>query len=91
LKHEVTDSPMTQDESQDSIWSFVEGAWTRIGLFVSVFLIGAIILSIFFPIPILIPTPWTTAIYFLYLAPILLYSFSYMVRPLIVLSLCFPA
>lgn len=91
MKVEVTDSPLTQDESQNSIWSFVEGAWTRIGLLVSVFLTGTIILSIFFPIPILIPTPWTTAIYFLYLAPILLYAVSYMVRPLIVFSLCFPA
>jgi len=91
LKVEVTDSPLIQDESQNSIWSFVEGAWTRIGLLVSVFLTGTIILSIFFPIPILIPTPWTTAIYFLYLAPILLYAVSYMVRPLIVFSLCFPA
>lgn len=91
MKVEVTDSPLTQDESQNSIRSFVEGAWIRIGLLVSVFLTGTIILSIFFPIPILIPTPWTTAIYFLYLAPILLYAVSYMVRPLIVFSLCFPA
>jgi len=91
LKVKVTDSPLTKDESQNSIWSFAEGVWTRIGLFVSVFLTGTIVLSVFFPIPILIPTPWTTAIYFLYLAPILLYAFSYMVRPLIVLSICFPA
>jgi hypothetical protein len=69
----------------------VEGAWTRIGLLVTVFLTTTVILTTFFRIPILIPTPWTTAIYYLYLAPILLYSFSFMVRPWIVISLCFPA
>jgi hypothetical protein len=88
LKVEVSDNPLAQDESVRTI---LEGMWRKIGLLVFIFLTGTVILSIFFRIPILIPTPWTTAIYYLYLAPILLYSFSVMVRPWIVMSLCFPA
>ena len=91
MKAEVTDTPLTQDDSQHSTWTIFEGAWTRIGLFVTAFLLTNTVLSVFFRISILIPTPWTTAIFYLYLAPILLYSFSYMVRPWIVFSLCFPA
>jgi len=91
LKDEVSDSSPVEDKPAESVRTIVERAWTRIGLLVVVFLTATVILSVFFRIPIMIPTPWTTAIYYLYFAPILLYSFSFMVRPWIVTSICFPA
>ena len=88
---EASDSPPFQDESGDRVDSIVKGTRARVGLLVVVFITAIAILSSFFAIPILIPTPWTTAIYYLFLAPILLYAFSFMVRPWVVISLCFPA
>ena len=63
----------------------------RIGLIVILFLMLSILLSAFFPVPVPIPTPWTTAILYMYFAPVVLYSLSALVRPWIVVSLCLPA
>jgi len=86
LKIEVSENTAAYDKSG----TYIGSVWTRIGLLVGI-LTAIVILSVFFRIPVMIPTPWTTAIYYVYLAPILLYSFSIMVRPWMVVSICIPS
>ena len=50
----------------------------------------AIIFSVFFRVPILIPTPWITAIVYVYMAPIFLYAISALVRPWLAAAICLP-
>ena len=45
----------------------------------------------FVRVPVQIPTPWATAILYLYFAPIVHYSLSALLRPWVVASLSFPA
>ncbi len=50
----------------------------------------SVIFSIYFRMPIYIPTPWITAVLYLYFAPIFLYSMSVLFRPSTVLAICIP-
>lgn len=64
--------------------------WQRFGLIGSSYLVLIAISSVFFRVAIYIPTPWITAVLYLYLAPIFLYSIGAMARPWMVLVVCFP-
>lgn len=64
--------------------------WKMFVLISTIYSALIVVFSVFLRIPILIPTPWITGIIFLYLAPVLLYSFSIMIRPWMVLVICFP-
>ncbi|MFX0092034.1 MAG: hypothetical protein ACFFBD_09760, partial [Candidatus Hodarchaeota archaeon] len=60
-------------------------------LTVMVFSALIVLSSVFLRIPISIPTTWITVVAFIYLSPIFLYSISTMVRPWIVIVICFPS
>lgn len=60
-------------------------------LFALSFSMVIIITSVFFRFPIFIPTPWVTAILYIYIAPVFLYSLSAFVRPSLVIAICIPS
>ncbi|MGY5879433.1 MAG: hypothetical protein RTV31_04235 [Candidatus Thorarchaeota archaeon] len=64
--------------------------WKMFILIAATYSILIVVFSVFLRIPVLIPTPWITGIIFLYLAPVLLYSLSIMIRPWMVMAICFP-
>jgi len=66
-------------------------AWKRFALVAVTYSVLIVLLSVFPRFPILIPTPWTTGIIFFYLAPLFLYSISTMIRPWMVVTICFPS
>ncbi|MFW9832207.1 MAG: hypothetical protein ACFFD8_10585 [Candidatus Thorarchaeota archaeon] len=63
----------------------------RFGLISLGFVVLIVVSSVFFRIAIYIPTPWITAVLYLYMAPIFLYSISAMARPWMVVAICFPS
>jgi len=82
----------SQVEEHESIkFSSQIESWKRGALIATIYSALIVIFSVFLRFPILIPTPWITGVIFLYLAPILLYSFSIMFRPWMVVAICFPS
>ncbi len=65
--------------------------WLKFVLICSSYLALIVVSSVFFRVAIYIPTPWITAVLYLYMAPIFLYSLSAMVRPWIVVVVSFPS
>lgn len=63
----------------------------RFVLLVTTYFMLIVMFSVFLRIPVYIPTQWVTGVVFFYLAPILLYSFSTLARPWVVLAICIPS
>jgi hypothetical protein len=87
----VSDVQMSREEVPAGKRSNIQKHWLRFGLICLGYLVLIVVSSVFFRIAIYIPTPWVTAVLYLYMAPIFLYSISAMVRPWAVVVVCFPS
>lgn len=80
-----------QEEAPSDRRSYSKEQWLRFDLIGSSYLVLIVISSVFFRAAIYIPTPWVTAVLYLHLAPVFLYSMSAMARPWVVVAICFPS
>jgi hypothetical protein len=87
----VSDIQKSREEVPAGKRSNIQRHWLRFGLICLGYLVLIVVSSVFFRIAIYIPTPWVTAVLYLYIAPIFLYSISAMVRPWAVVVVCFPS
>ncbi|MFX1577260.1 MAG: hypothetical protein ACFFCF_08795 [Promethearchaeota archaeon] len=84
-----------QPDSSDTVESkqsiFEMQAQTKFIAIALLYAFSILATSTFLRLPILIPTQWVSVVFFVLITPIFLYSFSAMVRPLMVIAICFPS